>query len=163
MPSISSFPLRNLADIERFEAEKPFAERCGARSVYDVFAQSAASYPDQTALTMIMTGEADEAPREVSYRELFEGITRAANLFHRLAGPNPGVALVLPNLVETHFVLWGAETAGYAGPVNFLLNAEHIADFLPAADPGVPVPLCPNPYLHLLCTAFHDPHHLPPS
>src|SRR5258708_28836452 len=129
MPSISSFPLRNLADIERFEAEKPFAERCGARSVYDVFAQSAASYPDQTALTMIMTGEADEAPREASYRELFEGITRAANFFHRLARPNPAVAFVLPHLIETHFVLWGAETAGSAVAVNFLLKARPLPDF----------------------------------
>ena len=149
MPSISSFPLRNLADIERFEAEKPFAERCGARSVYDVFAQSAASYPDQTALTMIMTGEADEAPREVSYRELFEGITRAANFLHQIAGPNPGVAFVLPNLIETHFVLWGAETAGYAVPVNFLLKAEHIADLLRAADARVLVTLGPHPQLDI--------------
>src|SRR5260370_34353611 len=114
MPSISSFPLRNLADIERFEAEKPFAERCGARSIYNGFAQSAASYPDQTALTMIMTGEADEAPREVSYRELFEGLTRAANLFHRLAGPNPRVAFILPNPTRTPFRLRRSETAGIA-------------------------------------------------
>src|SRR5260370_26679732 len=149
MPSISSFPLRKLADMERFEEEKPFAERCGARSVYDVFAQSAASYPDQPALTMIMTGEADEAPREVSYRELFEGITRAANLFHRLAGPNPGVALVVANLVETDFVLWGSETGGSAVRVNFLLKAEHIADLLRAADARVLVTLGPHPQLDI--------------
>src|SRR5258708_34909115 len=98
---------------------------------------------------MIMTGEADEASREVSYRQLFEGITRAANLFHRLAGPKPGVALVLPNLVETHFVLWGAETAGYAVPVNFLLKAEHIADLLRAADARVLVTLGPHPQLDI--------------
>src|SRR5258708_32799565 len=98
---------------------------------------------------MIMTGEADEAPREVSYRELFEGITRAANLFHRLAGPNPGVALVLPNLVETHFGLWGAETAGYAVPVNFLVKDEDSRDLLRAADARGPVPLGPHPPLDL--------------
>src|SRR5258708_33283991 len=96
---------------------------------------------------MIMTGEADEAPREVSYRELFEGITRAANLFHRLAGPNPGVALVLPNLGATHFVVWGAETAGYAVPVNFLVQAGHIADLLRAAGERVLVTLVPHPPL----------------
>ena len=67
MPSLSSFPLSTLADIERLEAEKTFGERCSARSVYDVFAQSAARYPDQTALTMIMTGEAGEVPREVKF------------------------------------------------------------------------------------------------
>src|SRR6266850_2586048 len=67
MPSISSFPLRTLADIEQFEAEKTFGER------------------------------------------------------------------------------WGAETAGYAVPINFLLKAEHIAELLRAADARVLVALGPHP------------------
>ena len=90
------FRLRDLADIREFETEKTFEERCSARSIYDVFAQSAERYPDHIALTMIMTGEADEIPRDVSYRDLLEGITRAANFFHDLAGPKPGVGLMLP-------------------------------------------------------------------
>ena len=47
-----------------------------------------------------------------------------------LAGPRPGVAFVLPSLVETHAVLWGAQSAGYAVPLNFLLNPEHLADLV---------------------------------
>jgi hypothetical protein len=31
-----------------------------------------------------------------------------------MAGPRPGVAYLLPNLIETHAVLWGAQTGGYA-------------------------------------------------
>jgi fatty-acyl-CoA synthase len=149
MPSISSFPLRTLADIERFEAEKPFGARCRARNVYDVFVESAARYPNRTAITMIMSGEASEAPREVSYRELLEGVTRAANFFHQIAGPGPGVAYILPSLIETHFVLWGAETAGYAVPINFLLKPEHIADLVRAADARVLVALGPHPQLDI--------------
>ena len=147
MPSVNSFPLRNLADVEKFETEKAFEQRCSARSVYDLFAQSAARYPDQTALTMIMTGEAGETPRRVSYHELLDRITRAANLFHDIAGPRPGVAFMLPNLIETHVTLWGAETAGYADPINFLLKAEHIAELVRAAGARVLVALGPDPEL----------------
>jgi hypothetical protein len=46
--------LHDLADIEAFEAKKTFEDRCAARSVYDVFAQSAAQYPDRIMFTMIM-------------------------------------------------------------------------------------------------------------
>jgi fatty-acyl-CoA synthase len=141
--------LRDLADIEKFETEKTFEERCSARSVYDVFAQSAQRYPDHIALTMIMTGETNETPRDVSYRELLEGVTRAANFFHDLAGPKPGVGWMLPNLVETHFALWGAETAGYAVPINFLLQPEYVADLLRASGAKVLVALGPHPQLDI--------------
>lgn len=149
MPSVNGFPLRNLADIEKFETEKAFEQRCSARSIYDLFAQSAARYPDQTALTMIMTGEAGETPRRVSYHELLDRITRAANLFHDIAGPRPGVAFMLPNLIETHVTLWGAETAGYAVPINFLQKAEHIAELVRAAGARVLVALGPDPQLDI--------------
>ena len=76
---------------------------------------------------MLMTGAPDEQPRRVSYRELLGLVRRAANLFATLGGPRPGVAYMLPSLVETHATLWGAETAGYAVPINFLLQPEHIA------------------------------------
>ena len=48
----------------------------------------------------------------------------------------PGVAYMLPSLIETHATLWGAETAGYAVPINFLLQPEHIAALLRAAERG---------------------------
>ena len=38
MPSVTRFPLRTLADIEKFETEKTFEERCGARSIYVIAA-----------------------------------------------------------------------------------------------------------------------------
>ena len=76
---------------------------------------------------MLMTGAPDEQPRRVSYGELLGLVRRAANLFATLGGARPGVAYMLPSLVETHATLWGAETAGYAVPINFLLQPEHIA------------------------------------
>jgi fatty-acyl-CoA synthase len=149
VPAFSDYPIATLADVIRFENEKPFAQRYDARSVYDVFAKSAARNPDHIALTMVMTGEDDEEPRLVSYRQLLEGITRAANLFTSVGGPAPGVAYILPSLVETHFTLWGAETAGYAVPINFLLQAQNIAELIEASGATILVTLGPHPQLDI--------------
>jgi fatty-acyl-CoA synthase len=149
VPAFSDYPIASLADVIRFENEKPFAQRCDARSVYDVFAKSAARNPDHTALTMVMTGEDDEKPRRVSYRQLLEGVTRAANLFTSIGGSAPGVAYILPSLVETHFTLWGAETAGYAVPINFLLQAQNIAELIEASGATILVTLGPHPQLDI--------------
>jgi hypothetical protein len=107
MSAFTDFPICNLADVVRFESEKTLDERYDARSVYDIFLKSAAQHPDRTALTMLMTGANDETPRLVSYRQLLEGVTRAANFFTALGGPAPGVAYLLPSLIETQFTLWG--------------------------------------------------------
>ncbi len=149
MPAFSDYPIATLADVIRFENEKPLAQRYDARSVYDVFVKSAARHPDHTALTMVMTGEDGEKPRLVSYRQLLEGITKAANLFTSIGGAAPGVAYILPSLVETHLVLWGAETAGYAVPINFLLQAQNIAELIQASGATILVTLGPHPQLDI--------------
>ena len=115
------------------------------RSVYDIFLLGEQRFPLNTALTFLMTGEDGEPPRDVSYGDLLRGVTRAANFFHDLAGPAPGIAIMLPHLVDTHFALWGAETAGYALPINFLLQTDHIAHLVRASGVTVLVALGPSP------------------
>lgn len=149
MSAFTDFPVRTLVDVVRFESEKTLRERYDARSVYDIFVKGAANWPDQTALTMLMTGADDETPRLLSYRKLLEGVTQAANFFTALGGPAPGVAYILPSLIETHFTLWGAETAGYAVPINFLLQADNIADLIRASGAKILVALGPHPQLDI--------------
>ena len=120
MANLGSQPIRNARDLKRFEAEMTLEARLPEQSILDVFSESAARNPDATAITMLMTGAADEQPRQVSYVQLLGQIRRAANMFTDIGGPAPGVAFMLPSLVETHVTLWGAETAGYAVPINFL-------------------------------------------
>jgi fatty-acyl-CoA synthase len=48
---------------------------------------------------------------------------------------------MLPSLVETHATSWGAETAGYAVPIKFLPQREHIAALLKASGATVLVAL----------------------
>ena len=141
--------LRTAEDVRRFEQEKPLADRLPGDSVFDVFRTSADRFADKTALTMVMTGAPNEVTRRVSYSELFVRICRAANLFSSLGKDHPGVAYMLPSMPETHATLWGAETAGFAMPINFLLQPEHIAELLVAADVRILVALGPHPQLDI--------------
>jgi fatty-acyl-CoA synthase len=145
MAVLSKISVRSRADIARIEAELTLAQRLPEHSVLDVFIAAAQRDPDRTALTMLMTGAPDERPRRVSYSELLGLVRRAANLFASLAGPRPTVAYMLPSLVETHVTLWGAETAGVAVPINFLLQPEPIAALLEASGARVLVALGPHP------------------
>ncbi|MGW8323031.1 MAG: acyl-CoA synthetase, partial [Thermodesulfobacteriota bacterium] len=56
-------------------------------------------------------------------------------------GPEDGVTYLLPNLPQTHYVLWGAETSGIANPINPLLEAQTIKEICQAAGTKVLVTL----------------------
>mgnify|MGYP000845548637 FL=1 len=149
MANLGSQPIRNARDLKRFEAEMTLEARLPEQSILDVFSESAAQNPDATAITMLMTGAADEQPRQVSYAQLLGQIRRAANMFTDIGGPAPGVAFMLPSLVETHVTLWGAETAGYAVPINFLLQRESIAELIKTSGAKILVALGPHPQLDI--------------
>ena len=124
-------------------------QRLPERSVLDVFVGAAARQPERTAITMLMSGAFDEQPRRVTYAQLLGLVRRSANLFASVGGPRPGVAYMLPALIETHATLWGAETAGYAVPINYLLQVEHIAALLEASGARILVALGPHPVLDI--------------
>jgi fatty-acyl-CoA synthase len=149
MTSWLESPLLTLSDVERFEAEMPLHDRLPGDSVYDVFVRAAEIHGNRIALTMLMTGDEDEQPRRVSYAELLELVRQTANLFKSLGSERPGVAFMLPTLIETHAVLWGAETAGYAVPINFLLQPDHIRGLLEASGAKVLVTFGPHPQLDI--------------
>jgi fatty-acyl-CoA synthase len=149
MADLGSEFVRTHGDLERFEAEMTLEQRLPERSILDVFIASAERQGDTTAITMLMTGAPDEQPRRVTYNQLLGLIRSASNLFSDLGGPAPGVAYMLPSLVETHATLWGAETAGYAVPINFLLQPDSIAELLKASGAKILVALGPHPQLDI--------------
>ncbi len=115
-----------------------------ARSVFEALQMSAASHGERIALTFLPQGIPEETPRQVSYNELAQQVARVANLLRKLGvGAADTVAYMLPALPETHFLLWGAETAGIAMPINPLLRVEDIAALLNAANVKVLVALGP--------------------
>ena len=149
MADFNDGTIRTREDLERFESEMTLDQRLPERSILDVFTASAAQHPTSTAITMLMTGAENEQPRRVDYGQLLTMIKSAANAFHMLGGPAPGVAYMLPSLIETHVTLWGAETAGYAVPINFLLQPESIVELIKASGTKILVALGPHPQLDI--------------
>ena len=122
-----------------------FEDWMAARNVFDAIEHSQRRCGGKTAITFIGT-DPDTPPRQLSYTELVDGIARTANALRSL-GLRRGdvVAYMLPSLVETQFVLWGAATAASALPLNPLLKAEEIASLCRAAGAKALVALGPLP------------------
>ncbi|UJJ31639.1 acyl-CoA synthetase [Halopseudomonas maritima] len=103
-------------------------------STYALLQRSASCFADSPALSFFLTVDQHPQPHRWSYAELLADVTRTANLFRRL-GVQRGdvVAVILPNLPETHFAMWGASTAGIAFAVNNQLESAQMAQLLQAA------------------------------
>ena len=75
-----------------------------------------------------------DGDRRLTYTALYARCRRlASGLAARGIGRLDTVAILAPNIPETHFALWGAQIAGRACPINYLLQPDHIAALLQAA------------------------------
>jgi fatty-acyl-CoA synthase len=133
--------IRNIDDIKALESV-PLEARVTTTSTYELIRKGARQDPDAIALYFLLSGEMWEEPIQVSYREFLARVTQSANLFHDLGvGPRDVVTYILPNLPQTHFVLWGAEAAGIANPINPMLEPTQIRDLMVSAGTKVLVAL----------------------
>ncbi len=106
----------------------------GVASTYALLERSARQYAQEPALSFFLHVKDHRQPHRWTYAELFADITRAANLFRRLGVQRHDVvALIMPNLPETHIAMWGAQTAGIAFAVNHQLESSQMAELLRAA------------------------------
>jgi fatty-acyl-CoA synthase len=137
--------VRTVADIAELE-RTPLATRGLPRSTFAMLRASAERFGDKIALRHLAQGLPDEATRDVTYRQLFARVVQAANLFRSL-GVEPGrsVSMLLPLLPESFVAMIGAQTAGLANPINFLLEPHQIASLLREA--RCRVLLAPDPDL----------------
>ena len=88
--------IATLGDVETLE-RVPFAERQPASSVYDMLCAVADRFPDKPAFRSLDKGLADEPTRDMSYGQLKQQITQAANLFRALGvGGTNSVSLLMP-------------------------------------------------------------------
>ncbi|MGI8706552.1 MAG: acyl-CoA synthetase [Sphingomicrobium sp.] len=121
------------ADVARVESV-PIDERVPFRNVHDMLRASAVRDPNAPALLWLPNGRADDEAETISYGQLLAQVIRSANLFHELGVcEGASVSILLPNLPETHFVIWGGSLAGVASPINPLLEPEQIAGIMAAA------------------------------
>ena len=144
----------SLADIEALE-RRPLAEVAPQRTPYGLIRAATERFPDREAFTFLPDADLAREPRRVTYRELLAMVHRAANAFRALGiGPQDSVALLAPNTPEAHAVLWGAQLAGRVCPINTLLQPDHIAALMQAANAKVLVALGPNAELAVWPTAL---------
>ncbi len=135
--------LRNLADIERME-RVPFEMRARPLSSFGLIRRGAMLDRAKTALHVLRNGDPAQAIGRVSYADLLANIIRAANLFRSLGvGEDDAVMLMLPNLAETHYALWGAQAAGIGFSVNWMLEPLQLNALVAAAKAKVLVALGP--------------------
>ena len=133
-----------LADIEALE-RTPYQDAIPARTTYGLIARAAQRFPGRTAFSYLPDGDPATPQQRIPYAALLANIHRAANLFRRLGvGPGDAVAILAPNIPATHYALWGAQVAGRACPINFMLQPEHVAALLDASGAKVVVALGPN-------------------
>jgi fatty-acyl-CoA synthase len=138
---MEEFIIRSLADIQAIE-KVPLSERFSEKSTYQAIRKGSGINPDAVAVNFILTGEQYQNPISVTYKTLIGRINQAANCFYDLGiGPTDVVTFLLPNVPQTHYVLWGAEAAGIVNPINPLLEASAIRDICRAAKTKVLVAL----------------------
>lgn len=137
--------IETLADIERFE-EVSIVKRMRAFNTYDLIRQGASINPDAPAISFIPSGNQYDRPQTATYREFLACVTRTANLFHDMGvGPGDVISYLLPNLIQTHYVLWGGEAAGIVNPINPLLEPGTIREICQAAGTKILVALGRSP------------------
>jgi fatty-acyl-CoA synthase len=102
---------RSDADVRAFE-QTPYADRVAARSTYEALQLGAGVDADAPAIHFLRTGEPDEVPATMSYRQFMGRVNQTANLLHDLGvGPGDTVSLMLPLIPQNCFALFGAEAA----------------------------------------------------
>ena len=132
------------ADVNAIEAHGLPTDLPG--STYEAIRRTAIAHPEAPALSFFLRTVDHAKPETWNYRQLLAQITRTANLFHSLGADKDSViAFVLPNLPETHFVIWGGQATGIVAAINPLMEAEAIADLLIAVDARIVVTLAPYP------------------
>ena len=138
---MENFVIRNLKDVEEIE-KVPLEQRIKEKSTYEMIVNGASINPDAPAISFLLDGNSYKNPQVINYREFLKKIRQTANLLYHLGvRENDVVSYILPNLPQTHYVLWGAEVAGIAGPINPLLEPQVIKEILNAANTKVLVAL----------------------
>jgi fatty-acyl-CoA synthase len=139
------YEIATVADIEEIE-KIPLEERLTVHNTYDMIKQGASFDPDAPAMSLILSGDPFDQPVRVTYAEFLTKVTQTANLLHDLGvGPGDVVTYLLPNLLHTHYVIWGGEAAGIVNPINPMLEPATMKHICEAAGTKVLVALGETP------------------
>lgn len=147
---MGSVNVASVADIEKLERETPFEKTCKFNNTYDAIKVTAERIPNKTAISFFLNGKDYQNATDISYQTLLTNITKTANFFNNLGlTSNDVVAFILPNLPETHYVMWGAEVRCQVFAINPLLGPEQIKELINSAKAKVVVTMNPMPQIDL--------------
>lgn len=140
--------IRSLSDIEAIENSASFDDLMSHQTTYQAIKSGALKQTRKTAISFFLSGSDFNKSTDISYGQLLKKINQTANFFNQLGfGDQDVVAFVLPNLPETHYVIWGGEAACQILAINPLLEAEQIKDLINAANAKAVVTM--NPFSHI--------------
>ena len=153
--------LETIESVEAFE-KKPLLSQFPHTDSYSLFQQSAKRFGDEPAIEFLLSGRRDETPETISFKQLAQRITQTANLLHSIGvNTKDSVSILLPIMPQSHPAIWGAQAAGIANPINPMLEAEHIAEIIEAADSKVVICLGSSPHTDLWTKLTQILHRLP--
>lgn len=123
--------ISTLADILAIEKEMPVEQRWSERTVYQRLCSARDKFPDRPAVSFQLKSGPKDKATTLSWAELTEKVTQAANLFRSLGvGKDDVVAFLLPSTHETAISLMAGMTAGIVAPINPTLKHDQIAELL---------------------------------
>ncbi len=151
VPGAAAPILNGLHDVELFEQERDWQQRYPIESSYGLFQKAVDLWNGDTALRLLITAEENETPIDITFTELLAKITQTANCLHALGiGKNDAVAIMLTNVLQTHFAVWGAQAVGIASPLNPILEPAHLIEIVHTTKSKVLITMAP---------VAHDPEH----
>jgi len=129
-PVVEVHTIDDLIALER----QPYDSLVTARNLYDLFRATAQHVGSFKALTVLRSEDPTDVGASFTHAEFLCEVTRAANMFRSLGmSPGAGVAAFLaPTVPELPALLLGAQVAGIASSINYLLNRHTIVDLLNA-------------------------------
>jgi fatty-acyl-CoA synthase len=135
-PLKTTRPVRRVETIEDVLAIEalPYDDLVSARNLYDLLLATAQHVGDKPALTVLRSSDPQDVGTALTHRQLLGDVQRAANMFRALGlAPGSGVAAFLsPTLPQLPALLLGAQVAGVASTLNYLLSREAVFDLLNA-------------------------------
>ncbi len=121
-------PLRTIQDIGRLE-HIPLATRLAAGSTYELLRETALRKPN--ALCSLSAACPSSPDGMITAQNFLGKLHQTANLLADLGiGPQDIFALLLPDLFETHLLLWGGQATGIVCPLPTWLPTEQVVELL---------------------------------
>jgi fatty-acyl-CoA synthase len=130
-------PFASLQDIKALE-QVPFDQQVRASTAYELMAEQALRQPDTIAVSFMQTGAVDTPVEDVTYGQFLARVHQMAHLFHHIGvESHNAVSMLLPGTADTFAAMFAAHLVGRANPINFMLEPDHIAALLQAAQSRV--------------------------